>query len=331
MGRVWGCLCTIVLCFVFISDCVADVILLENGDRLTGRITKLENGKLVIETNYAGEVKVDLNKIQQLQAENVMTVEYNGTRRAYGTLTGSGKQITVQSIPASKIKDIMSGRVTGEEWNISGRVNAGLSDSSGNTNVSRAHFDAELVARKGRNRYTAGAAVNRAEDTDVETESNALAYFKYDRFWSPKWYNYINTTFERDKFKDIRLRTTIGLGTGYQALQSSRTNLALEAGVDYVREDFYVAPDDDFPALRLAVKYDYWILPDRLQFFNATEGFMSFGEVGNSFARMRTGLRFPVVNNFTGTLEYDVDWDGDPAPGRTSIDRLVLFSLGYKW
>lgn len=339
MHRLCLQLCTLACACSFAVSAFADVVILDNGDRITGTITGLAGGKLTINTGYAGDVKIDLGKIQSMQSEGSMTVELQNNRRLYGTISGSGARLNVKDdsgteptpVDATKITDIVPGHVTGEEWKFSGHLNAGYSDSSGNTDVGRAHFDGELVAQKRKNRFTTGVAVNRASDTGVETESNALGYFKFDHFFTAKWYNYANTTLEHDKFKDIRLRTTYGVGTGYQAIASSRTNLALEAGVDYVTEDFYVAQDDQFPALRLALRFDHYLIPARLQVFQTTEGFISAGSVKQSFARTKTGFRFPLMANFVGTAEYDIDWDANPQAGRTSMDRILLFSLGYKW
>jgi putative salt-induced outer membrane protein YdiY len=327
------------LAMLISTPCMADTVTLDNGDRLTGKIARLENGKLVFNTNYAGDIKIDLGRVRDLQSDGPMTVVLGNDQRLYGKLSGDGAEITVQPTdrgvprqePAGKITDILPGVVTGREWKRSGHVNIGWSDSSGNTDVSRLHGDAEMIAQQGRNRYTAGIAVNYATDHGTETESNGLAYAKYDRFFTQKWYAYANSTFEHDKFRDIRLRTTLGLGTGYQAIASSRTNLSLESGIDYVYTDFYSTPTEQFPALRLALKFDYYLLPDKLQFFQKTEGYVSLENVKKSFARNATGLRMPLAGNFVATTEYDVSWDGDPQPGRVSTDRIFLFTLGYKW
>ena len=321
------------------APCLADTLTLDNGDRLTGTIVRLENGKLVFNTSYAGDIKIDLGRIRNLQSEGTMTVVLGNDQRLYGKLGGDGAEITVQPTdqaapqqePIGKISDILPGVVTGREWKRSGHINIGWSDSSGNTDISRGHGDAELVAQQGRNRYTAGLAINYATDHGVETESNGLAYGKYDRFFTQKWYAYANGTFEHDKFRDIRLRSTLGLGSGFQAIASSRTNLALEGGVDYVYTDYYSTPTDQFPALRLALRFDHYLLPDKLQFFYKTEGYISMENVKKSFARTATGLRMPLIGNFVATTEYDVSWDGDPQPGRVSTDRVLLFTLGYTW
>jgi putative salt-induced outer membrane protein YdiY len=321
------------------TPCLADTVSLDNGDRLTGNIVRLESGKLVLNTKYAGDIKIDLGRIRNLQSDGPMTVVLGNEQRLYGRLTGDGAEITIQPTdrgqvqqePTGKITEIFPGIVTGREWKRTGRINIGWSDTSGNTDVSRLHGDAELVAQQGRNRYTVGLAVNYATDHSVETESNGLAYAKYDRFYSKKGYAYANTSFEHDKFRDIYLRTTLGLGAGYQAIASSRTNLSLEGGLEYVYTDYYMAANDQFPAMRLALRFDHYLIPDKLQFFLKTEGYVSLENVKKSFTRSQTGLRIPITGNFVATAEYDVAWDGDPQAGNASTDRTFLFTLGYKW
>lgn len=326
-----------VACFVSVvaAVCRADQITLSNGDRLTGTVQRLSGGKVVIETDYAGEIPVDLKSITSIVTEGEMTVVLDDDTRTFGRLSGDGERLQVAGdtgpIDAGRVTSILPGRVTGDEWKVSGRINVGASDSSGNTEVTRIHGDAEVIARKARNRYTLGGRGNYASDRDTETESNATAYAKYDRFLTEKWYLYANTSFENDKFKDLRLRSTLGVGTGYQFFDTPRTILSLEGGIDYVHTDFYTQPTDDYPAARVSTRFAYWLWQDILQFFHDNSVYMSLQASEDAFARTQTGLRFPLRNNFLATAQLNLDWDGNPAPGRDSIDQTVILSLGYTW
>ena len=43
-----------------------DTVVLTNGDRLTGEIQKLADGKLSLKTGYAGDVHIDWKVVDQL-------------------------------------------------------------------------------------------------------------------------------------------------------------------------------------------------------------------------------------------------------------------------
>lgn len=319
--------------------CLADTITLTNGDRVTGQIHGVEPGKLIIATDYAGELKIDWAHIAGLTADQVMTIELDDHTRLYGDMTGDGSTIRIRSLDGSlsnfvevkRVEAVFRGVMLEDQLVLSGRVNAGASQTSGNTQTSTAHLDAELVARKGQDRYTVGTLFNRATSEGVKTASNARLYAKYDRFFTKKWYATVDTTVEHDPFADIELRATAGVGIGYQALQSARTNLALESGVSYVYTNHYQQPTESYPALRLAVRFDYYLIPDRLQFFNASELYVGNGEAHPSFARTRTGLRVPLWQNFLATLEYSVNWNSHPPPGFVTTDRMLLLAFGYHW
>ena len=175
----------------------------------------------------------------------------------------------------------------------------------------------------------AGFAYNRGKTSGVVSESNALGYLKYDRFLTPKWYAYLNASAERDEFKDIDLRTIVGAGSGFQFIETDRTNLSLEGGVSDVHTEFALAPDEDYPALRLAAKYEHFLFSSKVQFFCQQVVLVGMADSKRTFVKSITGLRMPVVDRVNVTMQYNLDWENEPAPGRVHSDRTVLLTLGY--
>jgi putative salt-induced outer membrane protein YdiY len=241
---------------------------------------------------------------------------------------------TPESAPVSlaKLRFINpSAEISGEGAKVTGHINAGLSSSSGNSQARKFYLDTESVARTRDNRFTIGGRGARTQDQDVTIESNWLGYLKYDHFFSKKWYGYTNGNFENDRFKDIRLRTTLGLGNGYQFLETEKTNLSLEGGLTYVNTDFIVAQDDAYPAARWAVKFDHRLFNSKLQFFHAHEAYVGLDDARKTFVRSQTGLRVPLMDKLNATAQYNVDWDNTPTDGAVRTDKTLLLTLGYTW
>jgi putative salt-induced outer membrane protein YdiY len=330
-----------VLCLVcgLCGSPLADTVVLRNGDLITGTFAGLDGERLVIRTEYAGEVKIELKAIDTFASDSEVTTILKGETRLFGQASGDAETVQIfpmgagptRTVPTFDLIGIEQGRMPEEALRLSGRINLGASSSSGNSSTTRLNADAELVARRRANRFTLGGRGNHASDGNKDTESNAAAYFKYDRFLTPRWYGYGSTTFEYDPFRDIKLRSTVGVGSGYQVIESLRTNLSLEGGLDYVQTDFYDAPDEQFPAARLALRFDMWLIEDRMQFFNRDEVYASLEQIEQSFIRTQTGLRFPLHDRFIAQAQLNYDWDGNPQPGRDAVDQTVVFSLGYKW
>ena len=322
-----------------VGNCFADTLLMDNGDRLSGDMTRIEKGKISLNTAYAGAIHIDAAKVRTLASGKLMTLAIDKTRHIYGTLSVNNGRLQIQPEDGSAPVDaatqdsavVLPGRVTGREWKQSGHVDIGGSDRKGNSVGNRTRVDAELVLEREKFRVIAGTTVNHATDHGQEIESNVIAHAKYDRFLSPKQYGYGNVTLEHDKFQDIRLRYTIGAGRGFDVFASPQTNLSLEGGPSFVHTDFYSTTDNSYPALRLAVRFDHYLIPRRLQLFQQSEVFIGLDGLRKSFAHTKTGLRLPLRDNLIASLEYDVDWDGNPAAGSVSTDRTFVFSLGYHW
>lgn len=329
------------LCALVISAANADEIVLANGDRLTGKVVRKETDVLVLNTSYAGDLNIRWADIRRITTEAPITVYFEDGNRLIGTLRSeddgsviitSGETLTSSPIPIGKLRYINpSAEVSGEGVKVSGHVNAGYSSASGNTNAKKFYLDTEVVARTLQNRYTLGARAARTEDQNVETESNWIGYMKYDHFLTKKWYGYANGNFENDKFKDIRLRSTIGLGSGYQFVESERTNFSLEGGLNYVDTDFIAGEDDDYPAARWALKFDHLLFNTKIQFFHMHEVYVGIEDAKKTFVRSQTGLRVPLYKNLNATAQYNVDWDNNPTPGRVKTDKAALLTLGYSW
>lgn len=62
-------------CAGWAQQAAADTVWLNNGDRLTGTIRYLSDGKLAIETHYAGTVTLDWNAVSTLASDNPVNVE----------------------------------------------------------------------------------------------------------------------------------------------------------------------------------------------------------------------------------------------------------------
>ena len=321
-----------------IGPALADEVNLKNGDRLTGKFISMQEGKLIFDTPYAGKLTIQWSEIVNLTTDtpvNVMLPD-GSLLKGISTPAEKGKmQLQTEKIEEAvyldlaDVKSIYVKAPPAVRFNV--RVNIGINVSKGNTNTETYHFDGEAVARSKKNRYTVGGAFNLEYADNAETADNFLGYMKYDHFLTKKWYFNTNASFERDKFKDLNLRTTIGLGLGYQIFETELTNLSAEAGLAYINEDFDEADDDSYPAGRWAINFDWYLLDQFVQFFHNQSGFASLEDSNDIFLRTRTGFRFPFYRGFNLTVQYDFDWDKSVPPDRDEVDQRYILSLGYQY
>lgn len=332
---------TISILSILVSNIAnADTVKLQNGDTLTGTVIKKETDKLVFKTQYAGEININWTEVASLNTDKPVKImladESSLTAEIQPSDEGRAKVniSKLNTIADIDLKDLAyinpSAAVSGNGVDWKGYANLGGAITSGNTDNSQVRFDVESIARTKQNRYTIGAYVNRAKANNENTVFNSKGYTQYDHFLTKQWYWYANGSLENDKFRDINLRSSAGIGSGYQIYEQQDLNLSVETGINYISTDFNQAEDERYASGRWALKYDQLVFQN-VKFFHQHEVLFSLEEIANTLVFSKTGLRVPIANNLNASTQLNVDYANQPAEGRKSTDKTLLFSLGYLW
>lgn len=325
----------------FASGAAADQVLMKNGDRLSGTIVNKEPENVTLRTPYAGAIKLPWPEVAGIETESPARVLLEDGTDVTGVVTPAGDgAIEVRDAADGAVRRVPLAAVayvnptpeqSGEGWVSKGRVGLGLTDSSGNSDAQRLYGDADVTLRAKARRLNFGGRINRAEDAGTLTTSNWLARASYDRFVTEKLFWYGRTSFEHDRFKDLELRSAVGGGLGYQVFDGPRLSLSVQAGPDYVWLNRSDGDDERFVSAGWGLRAEYWIIDERLQAFHTQEGFIALSADGSTLVRTQTGLRAPIYAGLDANLQLNLDWESDPAPGRTSTDRTWIVGIGYGW
>jgi putative salt-induced outer membrane protein YdiY len=326
------------LTFSIIGNVFADEVRLKNGDRLTGRIIRMEGGKLILKTIYAGEISILWQEVAGVQTEGSADVVLNDDTRLKGVAkTEKDGKMTLDTrkleTPVSfRIADVKTINPAPEKIvNITARANVNITSERGNTDSDNYYLNGEFVARTKKNRYKIGGELSQEESDNTTTSKNWLVSGNYSHFLNKKWFLFANTLFEHDEFKDLELRSTLGAGAGYQVFETPLLNLSFSAGLAGVDENFYMAEDKNYSAGQGSVNYDQYFFKKFVQLFHVTTGYISLENADDWFIKTRTGLRFPIYKGFTATLQYNYDWNNRPSTStQTEEDTKLIFMLGYE-
>ena len=337
-------LSALILFFVFGFSAATDIasadeVVLANGDRITGAVIKLEDGKIVFKTDYAGEIVIQLDQVRRMTTDEPLFISFSdGTSRKGSTFYQEtmieGEQPAIETKSTGINLAEVASLYTEPKPSIrfDGRANVGITNEQGNTDTEQYRLDAEFIVRSDKQRFTIGGVLNREKANDRTTVKNWKAYGLYDYFFQPKWFFNANSVFEHDKFADLDLRTTLGAGVGHQFVESDDLNLSASAGLAYVNEDFIVAEDEDFPAAQWIFNYDQFLFNQFIQVFHSNNGFISLENSNKWVINTRQGIRFPLYKGFVTTIQYNYDYQNDPSSEATSKwDSKFMFLLGYQF
>jgi putative salt-induced outer membrane protein YdiY len=330
---------TIVISFLITENSLADEVRLKNGDKLTGQIVRMQDNKLILKTTYAGEINIVWQEVAGIQTDGSVKIVLTDETTLEGTTVvaedgkmklNTDKLETPSSFSLVDVKAVNPEPV--KPVKIKTRLNASVTSERGNTKSDNYYFDGEFEARTKKNRYTVGGELSKEKADDIITSQNWLAYGNYSYFLNEKWFLYVNTMFEHDEFKDLKLRSTLGAGAGYQFFETPLLNLSISAGPSVVDENFDLAEDNDYSAGQWEIKYDQYFFDKFVQLFHVNTGVISLEDSNDWFLKTRTGLRFPLYKGLTATLQYNYDWDNQPsAAAETEEDTKFIFLLGYEF
>lgn len=321
------------------GDGLADTVLLDNGDRLSGRVLSLDADTLVLETAYAGELKLPWAKVKRVETDAAVRVRLDDGSELDGRLLAAddgearialGELGRTETLAYSRIAAINPPRRP-DRTAVTARVALGGRFASGNTDEQSFHLDGEVVARNPSQRVTLGGEVNEAEQDGAETASNWRAGLKYDYFFrGERIYYYANTQFQRDRQADLDLRSTLGVGAGRQFFDRDDLRVALEGGVSLVSEDYGSAEDQRFPGARVAFNYEQGFWNGKLTLFQNSDLLLSLEELEDYLVQTRTGVRLPIGNGLSFGGQVNYDYDAVPAAGKESSDTALIFKLDYR-
>lgn len=313
--------------FAALPVAYADQVTMVNGDRLTGTVTRKSGDVLIINSPYGGELKLRWSEIKAVQTDAPVSLLLKDGRLVERRLD------VVEPDAASVLAQIAYINPTPEESGIGssrfGQLNLALTQTRGNSSQDRFHGDGEIVWRASAYRVTLAGEANRGDDGDVQTTSNWRANGRYDRFFKAKEFIYAKASLEEDRFKDIRLRSILGGGYGYQLIESAMTRLSLRGGADYVDVDHRVSDDEGYAAFGWGVDFHHRLQRFPAELFHVHDGTRGFGAGRKTVVQSRTGLRLPLAERLSATAQLNADWESRPAPGRKKTDTTLLLGLGY--
>src|SRR5262249_47533428 len=150
---------------------------------------------------------------------------------------------------------------------------------------------------------------------------------QYDYFFQPKTYGYGNLRAEKDRFADLNLRLTTGVGLGYQWVETETLKFNTEAGISYISEHLHGDDDNNYAAARIAWNLD-WTLYPALTFFQYTRWYPSLERISDHLVETQTGLRYKLWGNFFGESKIVWTWDTTPAEGKRHEDLSYILGIG---
>ena len=319
----------------------ADEILITNGDRLSGEIVRHDAYSVRLKTDYAGTLDIKWSNIAEITLnEPSVVLLKDRTTLEVESFKLVGEELVLQpvgssntiSVPATSVQVIEP-----EPWELgqghkfTGKVNLAIENESGNSESNELDLDFDMQNRWGKNSLKVFGDLEYDTTRGFKSSDNWSVMAALDHTFSGKWYYASALAFKQDQFADLDLRTLVGPGIGYRFFDSKPLNLNFELGPYYLKDDFIAQPDRKFWGAAWYLNYDQMFWKNRLQLYHRQTGFQGIDDTGKFLWRSWTGVRVPLIAGLFGSIEYEFDYDSEPAVEAETTDQTFKLKLGYKW
>lgn len=318
-----------------------DVVVLRNGDRITGEIKSLDYNQLKLSTDHMGTIYIEWDKIERLQSDQYLLLERSDGSRAYGQLAAGGAdaRLLVRSDPAGPpvpmaMAEVVRARpIEGGDFidRLDGYVSAGydLSNSGNNTTLDLA---GGLSSRTQVREWSIDGSASITDDTATRAERYSTTGAVRRLLEGHNYYEG-QLSFLRNTELDLNLRSLFAGALGRYLVRTNRAEWAAGVGLAYNHENY--AGVDPTDSVELLVGTEFSIF--RYDFPETDIGgtiylLPSLTESGRYRSEADLHAKYEFVDDLYFELRMYGSYDSEPpGPKAPSSDYGVTTSLGYKF
>jgi putative salt-induced outer membrane protein YdiY len=319
-----------------------DVVTFANGDRLTGEIKSLEQGKLKFKTDAAGTIEIEWDKIATLQTNQYLQVELASGLRYFG-------KVPEPSDPG-KFRLAVDEETKGWELQMAQTVRIAAIDQGGLIARLDGYVTGGYDYTKANNQqhYTLTGGVNSRDQVrkwsidgsaTVTTQQEIPDSRRYDlsagyrHFLAERWFLQGFAGIEGNDELGLNMRATLGAAYGRYLMQTQTQEWSAYVGVAVTREDFGTESNRESVEGVLGTQYSLFRYNSPEASLDAVLNVLpSFTESGRVRTEAKLRSRYEIVTDFFFEIDVYSSYDSKPDENAESNnDYGVVTSLGYSF
>lgn len=318
-----------------------DSITLANGSIIHGTVSNIKNGKVHINTDFAGTLQIDAKKIVEMSTHDPVVVKLsNGTVLENVLIELVDEKpvlhtVGTQAEATVALTDIVA--MNPEPWQIGegykheGGASLALVQQRGNSDTDQLDYRIEAKWTGEDDRFAVIAEGELDESEGMKNAENWLVSGKYDRFMGGTTYLGVNSSLKQDIFADLDMRFYLGPYFGRQFYDADRFKLSAELGLTYVQENYINSEDKTYPGANWSLNIGSDIFGDDTELYLNHKGIWDLDSLSDVVLDTRIGLKIPLMMNIQAAAEYSLEYDSGAVDGVDEIDQSIKVRFGYRW
>ena len=315
-----------------------DVVILNNGDRLTGEVKYLRVGILTYKTDNMETVEIQWNKIKSIETKNFFEVEVSDGRVFYGSISPSHDEgmMTVNGVTIDHelfMKYVVRiNRIKESFWDIlDGSVKLGFSFTKA-SNIGQLSLGGNAKYRTKINvsELSLNSVITTTEKEPTSSKNDLS--FSYQHNLQYQWFATGIASLQENSELGIKLRASLGGGVGNNFIQTQNQWLYTFAGLSVNRE----AKIDQTESINnieglISAQYQFFKYDHpKATFLTYIFVFPSLSNLGRFRFNYNIEMSWEMVLDFYWDLTFYFEYDNQPQSENASqSDYNIQTSLKY--
>lgn len=305
---------------MFACAAVADEVVLQNEDRVSGELRGISANTVTIQTEYAG--------LLFLRQENVSFIV---TQQPFVVVMKDGEEKTIAFDESLDVSAVVQARTSNNvlshlstSW--SKQITFSLAGTKGNSQTQNYTIFGQSRLVRPKNEHLVSIAYLREHVAD-ETRKDTLDA-KYGIRWirGGKWFNTANADYFRDPLKEVTWRAVVGLGGGAKLVDHSQERFSFDVAASGVYETLENLREVS-PAVRIGTDYQKWLFGGRVEAYQNNR-LLWITQKSNGVIDSANGIRLAISAQFNFDLRATVQYETEPAADVRSADFTYSFGVG---
>jgi putative salt-induced outer membrane protein YdiY len=317
----------------------SDLVFLGNGDRITGEVKSLEQGKLRLKTDSAGTIYIEWAEIERLSSSQTLEVELQDGEKFFGVLEPDAEAGTlkIQTEDQRRVLEMpVIVRMTPIEesrWKrLDGSFDLGFGFTSSNKS-SQVSLGSEVRYRTRKYQRNLGFSSTRIDQESGERTKRQSLDGGVQRFLANRRFVGGTLQFQENEELGLDLRSLVTVGMGRHAVQTNAMQLDLFGGIALNWEDFAGSDVVESTELVGGLQFAFFRFNDPETDFRVNLlVYPSLSQSGRVRVEFDTRLRRELVKDFFWTISVYDSYDSEPPiQGVETNDWGLNSSVGWSF
>ena len=324
---------------LLLNTAYADVLVLKNGDRITGEIKQIWDGEISIEPEYSDEFDVDLDVVDYIESDRDFDVELWDGREATVKLPGANSEneqlisLGDETIPIA-LEDILELDEPTKDFDWESHIDFSANINSGNTNTFSGQLrgDSTIETPDHRHRVDLSKFRETTGEGALEetTKDQTLLSYNYNWLFKDPLFLAANVSYERDPIIDLNSRLIASAGLGRDIFNTPRRFLSIQLGVGGQQEDAGDLSESSTVAT-WGLRYEQDVFSGDLEIFHNHSITNNIEGRTNTSYKTSTGLRYEITDLLYANVTLNYNYETDPVDAAVNEDVTFLIGLGAEF